>query len=166
MKDSDNQLQKRWDTPAEKNLSFFKSLLVTGLWDNTDLIPPSHSNWSWTGHLCQNTVQCLKYFCNWLLATACWNGKLYVKMTFFAPCNCIWISEIMPPKKVPKLDFRGQRKLSTFYLGWIWMLHLQTTTYSNDTTDEFEGPFGETSMPCTLYRPACNEDRKSKPRFT
>ena len=22
---------------------------------------------SWTGYLCQNTVQCLKYFCNWLL---------------------------------------------------------------------------------------------------
>ena len=21
---------------------------------------------SWTGHLCQNTVRCLKYFCNWL----------------------------------------------------------------------------------------------------
>ena len=20
----------------------------------------------WRGHLCQNTVQCLKYFCNWL----------------------------------------------------------------------------------------------------
>ena len=21
---------------------------------------------SWTGHLCQNTVQCLRYFCNWV----------------------------------------------------------------------------------------------------
>ena len=25
-----------------------------------------HKLRSWTGHLCQNTVQCLKYFCNWL----------------------------------------------------------------------------------------------------
>ena len=60
---------------------------------NTDLPPPSYSKLllqvlsnnglvslatlirggggitstrSWTGHLCQNTVQCVKHFCNWL----------------------------------------------------------------------------------------------------
>ena len=92
MKDSDNQLQKCWDTLTKNNLSCFKSLLVTGLWDKilTPLLPPfkvvppsfEHglvllatlkrgggevtSTRSWTGHLSQNTVQCLKYFCNWL----------------------------------------------------------------------------------------------------
>ena len=41
---------------------------------------------------------------------------------------CIWISEIMPPKKVPKFDFQGQRKVSSFYLAWIWTPSLWTTT--------------------------------------
>ena len=76
----------------KNNLSCFKSLLVTGLWDKilTPLLPPfkvvppsfEHglvllatlkrggggitSTRSWTGNLSQNTVQCLKYFCNWL----------------------------------------------------------------------------------------------------
>ena len=76
--------------PQKNNLSRFKSLPVTGLWDIilTSPLPPIQSysskfwawsciasnfdkGWrgitstrSWTGHLCQNTVQCLKYFCN------------------------------------------------------------------------------------------------------
>ena len=76
----------------ENDLSWFKSLLVTGLWAKilTSLLPSlqscSSKSWtcsciasnfdkrwrgitstrSWTGHLCQNTVRCLKYFCNWL----------------------------------------------------------------------------------------------------
>ena len=76
----------------ENDLSCFKSLLVTGLWAKilTSLLPSPQScsskfgawsctasnfdkGWrgitsirSWTGHLCQNTVRCLKYFCSWL----------------------------------------------------------------------------------------------------
>ena len=76
----------------ENDLSWFKSLLVTGLWAKilTSLLPSfqscSSKSWtcsciasnfdkrwrgitstrSWTGHLCQNTVRCLKYFCSWL----------------------------------------------------------------------------------------------------
>ena len=87
-----NQLQKCWDTLAKNNLSCFKSLLVTGLWGKilTSLLPPfkvvppsfEHglvllatlkrgggevtSTRSWTGHLSQNMVECLKYFCSWL----------------------------------------------------------------------------------------------------
>ena len=30
------------------------------------LAPPPARTPMWTGHLCQNTVPCLKYFCNWL----------------------------------------------------------------------------------------------------
>ena len=78
--------------PRKNDFSCFKSLLVTGLWDITltSLLPHFQSccskfwvrsciasnfdkGWrgitstrSWTGYLCQNTVQCLKYFCNWL----------------------------------------------------------------------------------------------------
>ena len=86
-----NQLQKYWDTPKKNDPSCFKSLLVTGLWDiiQTSLLPSiprcSSKSWawssacsfdkgwrgitstrSWTGHLSQNTAQCLKIFCNWL----------------------------------------------------------------------------------------------------
>ena len=77
----------------KNNLSCFKSLLVTGLWDKIlslpspppfKVVPPCFehglvlpatlkrggggitSTRSWTGNLSQNTVQCLKYFCNWL----------------------------------------------------------------------------------------------------
>ena len=84
---------KNVETLSRKNnLSCFKSRLITGLWDKilTSLLPPfkvvspsfEHglvllatlkrggggfaSTRSWTGHLSQNTVQCLKYFCNWL----------------------------------------------------------------------------------------------------
>ena len=84
---------KNVETLSRKNnLSCFKSLLVTGLWDKilTSLLPPfkvvppsfEHglvllatlkrggggvtSTRSWTGHWSQNTVQCLKYFCKWL----------------------------------------------------------------------------------------------------
>ena len=86
-----NQLQKWWDTPTEKRP--FLLQIAPGhrsVKYNTDLPPPSHSKLflqvyglvlfatlirggggitstrSWTGHLCQNTAQCLKYFCNWL----------------------------------------------------------------------------------------------------
>ena len=81
-----NQFEKCWDT--RKKWPFL--LLVTGLWDTilTSLLPPIQScssnflawpciasnfnmGWrgvtstrSWTGHLSQITVQCLKYFCN------------------------------------------------------------------------------------------------------
>ena len=87
-----NQLQKYWDTPKKNDLSYFKSLLVTGLWDiiQTSLHPSiprcSSKSWawssiacsfdkgrrgitstrSWTDHLSQNTAQCLKIFCNCL----------------------------------------------------------------------------------------------------
>ena len=84
---------KNVETLSRKNnLSCFKSLLVTGLWDKIltfplpplKVVPPSFehglvllatlkrggggvtSTRSWTSHLSQNTVQCLKYFCNWL----------------------------------------------------------------------------------------------------
>ena len=76
----------------ENDLSCFKSQLVTGLWAKilTSLLPSiqrcSSRFWawsciassfdkgwrgitstrSWTGHLCQNTVRCVKYFCSWL----------------------------------------------------------------------------------------------------
>ena len=76
----------------ENDLSCFKSLLVTGLWAKilTSLLPSLQScsskfwtcsciasnfdkRWrgitstrSCTGHLCQNTVRCVKYFCSWL----------------------------------------------------------------------------------------------------
>ena len=49
-----NQLQKFWDTPRKTDLSCFKSLLVTGLWDVilTSLLPPiqSYSSkfWAWS----------------------------------------------------------------------------------------------------------------------
>ena len=91
MKDSDNQLQKCWDTPMEKRpFSLQIALGHRSVKYNTDVPPPSHvvplsfeyglvllatlirggggitSRRSWTGHLCQNTVQCLKCFCNWL----------------------------------------------------------------------------------------------------
>ena len=89
-----NQLQKWWDTSPEKRP--FLLQIAPGhraVKYNTDLspsslpfkvVPPSFeygpvllatlirggggitSTRSWTGHLCQNTVQCLKYFCNWL----------------------------------------------------------------------------------------------------
>ena len=47
LKRSYNQLQNCWDTPLEYDLSCFKSLLVTGLWDIilTSLFPPIQS---WT----------------------------------------------------------------------------------------------------------------------
>ena len=87
-----NQLQKYWDNPKKNDLSYFKSLLVTGLWDiiQTSLHPSiprcSSKSWawssiacsfdkgrrgitstrSWTDHLSQNTAQCLKIFCNCL----------------------------------------------------------------------------------------------------
>ena len=76
----------------ENDLSCFKSQLVTGLWGKilTSLLPSiqrcSSRCWawsciassfdkgwrgitstrSWTGHLCQNMVRCVKYFCSWL----------------------------------------------------------------------------------------------------
>ena len=91
-----NQLQKYWDTPTKKRPSLLQ--IAPGQRSgryNTDLLPPFHSKLllqvsfeygvlllatlirggggikstrSWTGYLCQNTVQCLKlfYFCNWL----------------------------------------------------------------------------------------------------
>ena len=49
-----NQLQKCWDTPTKNDLSCFKSLLVTGLWDIilTSLLPPiqscSSKFWVWS----------------------------------------------------------------------------------------------------------------------
>ena len=47
LKRSYNQLQNCWDTPLEYDLSCFKSLLVTGLWDIilTSLLPAIQS---WT----------------------------------------------------------------------------------------------------------------------
>ena len=90
-----NQLQKWWDTPTEKR-PFLLQIAPghRSVKYNTDLPPPSSllfkvvppsfeyglvllatlirggggitSTRSWTGHLCQNTVQCLKYFCKWL----------------------------------------------------------------------------------------------------
>ena len=84
---------KNVETLSRKNnLSCFKSLLVTGLWDKIltsplppfKVVPPSFehglvllatlkrggggftSTRSWTSYLSQNTVLCLKYFCNWL----------------------------------------------------------------------------------------------------
>ena len=81
--------------PRKTDLSYFKSLLVTRLWDIHSppssppfrVVPPSFehglvllatlirggegitSTRSWTGHLSQNMVQCLKYF-----ATVCSYG--------------------------------------------------------------------------------------------
>ena len=83
-----NQLQKCWDTPTKKRPSLLQ--IAPGQRSvryNTDLLPPFHSKLllqvsfeysllllatlisggggikstrSWTGYLCQNTVQCLK----------------------------------------------------------------------------------------------------------
>ena len=54
MKDSDNQLQNVETLPRKNDLSCFKSLLVTGLWDIilTSLLPPiqscSSKFWAWS----------------------------------------------------------------------------------------------------------------------
>ena len=53
-----NQLQKYWDTPKKNDLSYFKSLLVTGLWDiiQTSLHPSiprcSSKYWAWSSIAC------------------------------------------------------------------------------------------------------------------
>ena len=75
--------------PWKNDLWCCKLLVVSGLWDIIltsllKVVPLSFeygllllatlirggggitSTRSWTGYLCQNTVQCLKYFCNWL----------------------------------------------------------------------------------------------------
>ena len=66
---------KNVETLRRKNdLSFFKSLLVTSFEHGLVLLATLikggggiTSTRSWTGHLSQNTVQCLKYVCDWLL---------------------------------------------------------------------------------------------------
>ena len=87
-----NQFQKCWDTPTKKR-PFLLQIApghrsVRYNWPPSSfpfkVVPPSFedglvllaslirggggitSTRSWGGHLCQNTVQCLKYFCNWL----------------------------------------------------------------------------------------------------
>ena len=101
---------KNVETLSRKNnLSCFKSMLLTGLWDKilTSLLPPfkvfsskvEHglvllatlkrggggvtSTRSWTGHLSQNTVQCLSTF-----ATGCskTSGSQYSFLTEMAIC--------------------------------------------------------------------------------
>ena len=72
---------KNVETHPQKKRSFLLQIAAgyRSVRYNTDLPPPSHSKLflhkgkrnitstrSWTGRLRQNTVQCLKYFCNWL----------------------------------------------------------------------------------------------------
>ena len=114
------------------DLSCFKSLLVTSLWDIilTFLFPSIQScsskfwawsciasnfdkgwRWggggggevtrtrSWTGHLCQDTVQCLKYFSNWLYR--------WPNLGRYFPTSIQWKSILLMSTEKKK---RGNRK--------------------------------------------------------
>ena len=131
MKDSDNQLQKGWDTPTKKwpfLLQFTPGHRSVRY--NTELPPPSHSKLflqvlryglvllatlirggggitstrSWTGHLCQNRVQCLKYFCNSF-------GSSF-KSCNSSISNCVfWRVESIPLKRNPKFLWEAKGKI-------------------------------------------------------
>ena len=109
--DVNNPLQKCWDTPT-KNRPF---LLQIAPGHRSSLpfkvVPPSfehglvllatlislwrgdHSTRSWTSHLCQNTVQCLEYFCSWL-NQYCSNCRISVNLQWKDFQDKPWINSI------------------------------------------------------------------------
>ena len=65
---------------------------------------------SWTGHLSQNTVQCLKYFCNMVVAFAVVVYKDLIDFTNTAN-NMFWLNS-----NVNSSMFRTDKLPTTYFL--------------------------------------------------